>query len=108
MPRVFITHEVALDYTKAETFGDLVPVTSRDVSNVPNSHANEALINQIDQNLRRFDFLQDFLLVSGSPYVSVLCAFVLGKKAVPGDKLRILRWSSQNEQYKPITLEMVS
>jgi len=102
MSRVFITHEGPLDYSKAQAFGDLHPITSRDLSNTPNSQINRELVAQIKNKLNRFDPDEDYLLISGSPYVSSICTWVLGQLGILNFK--ILRWSNQDRVYYPIQL----
>jgi hypothetical protein len=98
--RVFITHEISIDYTPAQTYGDLIPVTSQDVSNVAGSEINRNLVRRIAKVLGRFNPEADFLLVSGSPYVGAMCAWVLGTLGV--QKFKMLRWSNQDRKYSVV------
>lgn len=100
MPKVYITHEIALDYSRAEDFGELVPVTADDFTNLSNSLHNQRLVGQVKDRLKHFEE-EDFLLISGSPYVSLLCAMVIARKQ---KSIKVLRWSNQDRQYYPLTL----
>lgn len=100
MAKVYITHEIQLDYSMAEQFGELVPVTALDVVNLQNSLHNTKLQMEIEDRLKNFTE-DDYLLVSGSPYVTVLCtAYIFRKLRL--DRIKILRWSNQDKCYHPI------
>jgi hypothetical protein len=103
MPRVFITQETQVDYTKAQQFGDLMPVTAKDLSNVPGSAINRDIVTTIAAKLRHFNPDEDFLLISGSPYVGALCAWQLGRIGI--HKFTILRWSNQDRCYYPVEVD---
>jgi hypothetical protein len=100
MARVFITQETHVDYTKAQEFGDLTPITAKDLSNVPGSAINRDIVSTIVTKLRHFNPDEDFLLISGSPYVGALCTWQLGRIGI--NKFTMLRWSNQDRCYYPV------
>ena len=104
-PRVFITQErETFNYNTASEFGELTPVTSRDVSNVPNSLHNEDLYEAIDDAMAEFDPNTDYLLPSGSPLVTGLCFASLASAG--HSTIKVLRYDGRNYVYVPLTLRL--
>lgn len=113
-PRVFITQENSqLNYSNAEAFGEVVFLTRDEVSPVPGSLTNAALMTEMETKLADFDFDNDFLAPSGSPVVSGLAFLLLGKRIeLEGlhvsrkGKLCVLRWSNRDRVYQPISITL--
>lgn len=103
-PRVFITNTVAVNYALAEPFGELVFITADDVNNLTDSMVNRRIMSKIQTILSSFDPKKDYLLISGSPYVSSLCAFVLG---VYHREFTVLRWSGRESSYFPLKFSLI-
>lgn len=109
-PRVFVTQEsTQLNYTHAEGYGDIVFLTRDEVSPVPGSLTNAAIMEELERRLETFDFDHDFIAPSGSPVVCGLAFLVLGKLAeqqgwLSCRQLRVLRWSNRDRVYQPITI----
>ena len=108
-PRVFVTQEQQLNYTNAEEFGEVVFLTSQEVSPIPNSLINGEIMAEMALKLSDFDFDSDFLAPSGSPVVSGMAFLILGRLAEREGfpacrKLCVLRWSNRDRVYQPITI----
>lgn len=100
--RIYITQEMSsLDYSNAEQFGELVPLTRDDVSSVKDSLVNAKIAADVHSRLAGFTPELDYVLFSGSPMVSALVFMELGKRF---DKVRVLRWSNRDQCYAPVTI----
>ncbi len=113
-PRVFITQENSqLNYGHAEEFGEVVFLTSKEVSPVPGSLINAEVTKELASKLESFDFDHDYIAPSGSPTVCGLAFLALGRRIelmhendVGPKNLRILRWSNRDRVYQPITITL--
>jgi hypothetical protein len=54
--------------------------------------------------LRRYDATQDWLVVSGSPYVSAAVFLLLGQAGF--ETVRVLRWDNRDRVYRPLFIEI--
>ena len=72
---VFIANEGYHDYTEAGRWGDLVPVTRKRVD-IEHTDRLQGRIHDVLQNAEK----DDYLLISGSPVISVLCAGYLFRR----------------------------
>jgi len=104
MSTVFVTQETQHDFTEAEKFGTVEFLTAKDLNNNRNSQHNEALVADIAHRLRRFNPEQDYLVITGSPYISALVFLLLGLRRERS--LRILRWDNRDLKYIPLYLEL--
>lgn len=109
--RVFVTQENAqLNYGPAEQFGEICFLTRDEVSPVPGSLTNAAIMAELAAKLRGFDFERDFLAPSGSPVVCGMAFMVLGGQIATLSHqpahVRILRWSNRDRVYQPITINL--
>lgn len=110
--RVFVTQENSqLNYTPAEQFGEVQFLTRDEVSPVPGSLTNAAVMEELTRKLEGFDFDRDYLVPSGSPVICGMAFLALGARMRDLDsfqpqlhKLRVLRWSNRDRVYQPITL----
>ena len=113
-PRVFVTQENSqLNYSNAEAFGEVVFLTRDEVSPVPGSLTNAAIMEEMEKKLADFDFDRDYIAPSGSPVVSGMAFLTLGKRieleglhASRKGKLCVLRWSNRDRVYQPITITL--
>lgn len=102
--KVYVTQEGKFDYSPAEAYGDVVFLTGDELVPIKGSLRNESLIDSLRFQLQKYDPEEDFILPSGSPYVSALVFYILGSKNV--GKLRMLRWSNRDKQYTPIFIDL--
>jgi hypothetical protein len=106
MAKVYVTQETDKDFTKAEQFGAVVflSVDRRDdFNNVHPSEHNERLVSHIKHGLRDFDPEFDWLVPTGSPYISAVVFALLGKSV---SRLRILRWDNRDFMYRPLVVDL--
>lgn len=103
---VFVTQEVPnLNYSAAESYGDVAFLTHRDFSPMAQSLNNVALMGQLKAGLVAFDPATDYVVLSGSPVVMAAVILILGSrgfKTVP-----ILRWSNRDSIYQPIHISVL-
>jgi len=109
MPKVFVTQERStFDYSPAESYGELVFLTSRDVSPIKDSLVNQSIWLEIGNKLIGFSPGTDFVLPSGSPIITGIAFFIVGLKFQAEMKsvgeLKVLRWSSRDSRYQTIQL----
>lgn len=103
-PRVFVTQETSHDFRAAEQFGTVEFVTAGDLNNMRQSLHNERLIADVKDKLKDFDPERDWLVITGSPYVSALVFLLLGMKKFRS--VRILRWDNRDFCYVPLHIEL--
>jgi hypothetical protein len=82
------------DYTAAERYGRLVPVTS---GNVDHLHTDR-LEHQIQSVLDGMDVDHDYILLSGSPMVNFLAGGFLAQR-FPAIKINYLYWEGVFSNY---------
>jgi CRISPR/Cas system-associated endoribonuclease Cas2 len=104
MPTVFVTQETTHDFTKAEVHGNIEFITKDDFNNVQNSLVNRSIIVEINHKLKKFDDSEDWIIITGSPYVSAAVFMALGNKGVKS--VNVLRWDNRNEVYHPVKLDL--
>jgi len=105
MANVYVTQETPLDFSKAEEYGELVFLSvnrSDDFHNIVNSEHNKRLMAHLAHGLKEFNEEEDFIVVTGSPYVRAAVMWILGRKQVR--KVKFLRWDNQQNTYIPLTL----
>jgi hypothetical protein len=107
MARVWVLQETNHDFTKAETFGEVVflSVAGRDdFNNVRGSLVNERLLAYLTHELRDFDPEEDFIVITGSPYITAAVFLILGNRRV--QKIKFLRWDNRDLVYIPLYVEL--
>lgn len=104
MPKVFVTQETNYDFSPAEAYGEIVFITNDDVNNINGSIHNISLMQQIRRCLHQFNQDEDFVIISGSPYVAALAFMVLGLKG--RTNIKFLRWSNRDKTYTPISVDL--
>lgn len=101
---VYVTQETHHDFTKAEHYGDIEFITKDDFSNVKNSLVNKGLIMEINHKVKKIDPEVDWLVISGSPYVSAAVFMALGRRGF--QSVNVLRWDNRDGVYRPITVDL--
>lgn len=102
--KVFVTQENPnFNYTKAEEFGDLVFVTTGDISTNINSLLSQKVLNEISVKLDIFDPVCDYILLSGSPSVSAAVFLMLGNEGYRS--LNLLKWSKMFNHYERLVIK---
>ena len=107
MAKVYVIQENNLDFSAAEDHGSIVflSVDRRDdFHNVANSEHNRSLMAQLRRQLRNYDVQEDWLVITGSPYVCAAVFALLGSMGYK--RLRILRWDNRDLRYLPLTLQL--
>lgn len=101
--KVYVTQEANVDYSKAERFGEIVFLTSQDLVNIKGSLLNANLLRTLRRNLGKFEPSLDWIVISGSPYVSAAVFTILGRMG--HTNLRLLRWGNREFDYSPVYLD---
>lgn len=101
---VYVTQETSHDFTGAESYGDIVFMTKDDYNNIRSSLMNKALTNEIKHVLQKFDPINDWIIITGSPYVAAMVFMVLGAMGIR--EVNILRWDNRDFVYRPLHLEL--
>jgi hypothetical protein len=104
MGKVFITQEARYDFSPAEQYGEVVFLTRMDLNNLRQSQHNDRVLSEIKDHLKHYDPAEDWIVISGSPYVSALVFMLLGRKRY--DEIRILRWDNRDFRYCPMHIEL--
>jgi hypothetical protein len=96
--RVYVVQELQHDYSKAEQFGELIFLSSREITPTAMgvSPANRAIIDDIKRNLHDYMPGKDYLLLAGSPIAiawTIYLAFQRGKQHLA------LKWDNQGREY---------
>jgi hypothetical protein len=103
-PTVWISQETSHDFSSAESYGDIKFITVNDFNNTRESLMNKALANEISHKLQKFDEINDWLIVTGSPYVAAQVFLQLGNNGIR--TVQMLRWDNRDFIYRPIHLEL--
>lgn len=106
MSHVFVTHESPkLDYSPAESWGELKFVTHKDYTPMGAlSPFNADLTREIKAVAKNFDSETDFVVISGSPLVTAVWFMALAERGVK--RIKVLRWSNRDNQYHPTSLNL--
>jgi hypothetical protein len=102
--KVFVTQETNLDFTPAEQFGEVQFLTRDDLNNIKGSLHNEAIVADLAAKLKDFDYVRDYVVIAGSPYISALVFMILGKMNLR--EVRVLRWNNRDFNYIPMYLNL--
>lgn len=96
--KVYIVNKAGHDFSNAEKFGELVPVT---VGNM-NVFRPDRPLFQIETVLKEFDPENDYLLLSGNVFANVLSvtSIILQRAAFAEDfQIRFLVYDAKNQKY---------
>lgn len=104
MAKVFITQEMPYNFAKAERYGDITFLTRKDLNNVKGSLHNAAVMSEIVGKLKEYDESEDWLIITGSPYISAVVFAILGRRGV--QTMNVLRWDNRDFDYVPMFIEM--
>lgn len=110
MTKVYVTQESTFDFRTAREFGELVFLTSKhqDVANVTETRTNQDLLEQIRAGLRDYTD-EDWVILTGSPYVNALVMFTIGEKSgryEDATKVKLLRWDNRGFCYLPLPISL--
>lgn len=103
MAKVYVTQETPHDFLPAEKWGEVQFLTTDDVSSIKGSIRNQELIDDLRHKLMKFDPDEDYILMTGSPYVSAIVVYLLADRC---RYLRFLRWSNRDKEYSLVHLDM--
>jgi len=104
MSKVFVTQETHYPFVDAENYGELVFMTHQDLHDSKGSLHNKELLAKLHNKLAGFDPKEDWIVITGSPYVSVAVFMMLGQMGVKA--VKILRWDNRMMRYRPMYLEL--
>lgn len=104
MAKVFVTQETSHDFTAAEEYGEVEFITKDELNNVKNSLVNVGIAVEVNHKLKQFNELEDWIVITGSPYVSALVFMALGNKGIKS--VKCLRWDNRDNVYRPIQLDL--
>lgn len=104
MSTVYVTSEMKYDFMDAERYGAITFLTNGDLHNIKGSMHNDDLLREIGVKLKSFDPEQDWLVVTGSVYVSAAIFMLLGARGFSG--VRVLRWSNRDRKYVPLYINL--
>lgn len=107
MSKVYVVQETNYNFSKAEEFGQIQFLSvyrDDDFHNIVNSQHNERLLSHLRHELREFDEEQDYLIITGSPYITAAVFWLLGHKGVK--RLNILRWDNRDFVYIPLIIKL--
>jgi len=101
MARVLIVNKAGHDFSQAEKFGDLVPVT---VGNI-NIFRPDRNLFEVGEALQNFDYKVDYLLLSGNVLANLMAASTLFLR----DKIKSLKmliYDAKNSEYIEHTITL--
>ena len=104
-PTVYMTQEGHFDYSGADDYGELKFITAEDFNSAPNSIINTQVINDIVGALRDFNKESDWVIASGSPYITAIVFLVLGLMGI--ESVNILRWDNRSRKYNELTINLI-
>lgn len=105
--RVYVVQETNYNFSKAEEFGQIKFLSvykNDDFHNITNSQHNDRMLSHLRHELRQFDQDSDYIIITGSPYITAAVFWILGRMGM--DRLNILRWDNRDFVYIPLTLKI--
>lgn len=94
MPKIYIVNKAGHDFSSAEKFGELVPVTTGNI----NVFRPDRDLFRLQQVLKDFRPDEDYLLLSGNVFANAMAvAFILFDNDY--DKIRFLVYDAKNNTY---------
>lgn len=106
MSKVYVVQETEHDFTPAEQYGEVIFMSvsgADDFKNIRGSQSNERLLAHLAHVLRDFS-AEDFIVLTGSPYVSAAVFLILGNRGI--QSVRLLRWDNRDFVYRPLYIEL--
>lgn len=102
-PRVFVIQDDhRRDFSKAATFGKLVPLIERDVFPDDADERVVTIRGIMKHILRDFNPLRDYLLLTGDPVAIVVATLLLSSMGV--FEFRVLKWDKEHGGYFPVSV----
>ena len=98
-PKVFITNKAGHDFSSAELFGDLVPVTTGNI----NVFRPDRDLFRIQEVLYEFNPEMDYLLLSGNVFANAMAIAAI-YYAHPSHDINYLVYDAKNNTYLKHTL----
>ena len=99
MAKVFIVNKAGHDFSSAESFGELVPVTTGNI----NVFRPDRDLFRIQEVLFDFDPQEDYLLLSGNVFANAMAVACIYYK-YPYENLSFLVYDAKNNKYLKHTL----
>lgn len=103
--KAFVTQETNHSYLEAERYGEITFLTREDLNNTKNSPHNEAVFRDLKYGLRNFNPDEDFIVPSGSPYITAAVFLILGNMGFK--HIKVLRWDNRDFTYIPMQFDLV-
>ena len=100
--KVYITQDNRKNYTGAYLYGEPIFITSHEYQGIRNSDKDTGICSRIAQVVANYDTKKDFVLMSGDP---IIIALTIHAMLSEHSTINILKWSSQDKVYQPITIE---
>jgi hypothetical protein len=101
--KVWVTQETDHDFVPAQAWGEVMFMTRGELSIQKNSLKNSAMVDEIHHAIKKYDPDEDYIVITGSPYVAAMAFHALGLRGVR--QLRMLRWSNRDFLYAPIIVD---
>lgn len=96
VPVVWVVNHAGHDYTKADAFGRVLPITTGKV----NPFNPDRLAVQVTERIKVADS-EDFVLISG---VQILNSIVIAMWLMKFNTVNLLQWSNRDKEYKHLVL----
>lgn len=103
VPKVFVTQELPVSYHKAEHYGEVIFLSSREATQNSNSLRNADLLRDMIKAMRDYSPGVDWLVPSGSPIAIGLGFMIASWK---GGVINILQWDSRGENYREYSVNL--
>lgn len=104
MAKVYVIQETPHNFLPAEQYGEVEFLSIGDFNSTRNSLHNENLVRNLRQRLKAYRPETDYLVITGSPYVTAAVFLILGHRGV--HEVQFLRWSNRDMVYTPLTISI--
>lgn len=102
-PKVFVTQELPVSYEKAERHGEVVFLSSREVTQTTGSLRNADILRHMVSAMKDYQPGVDYLVPSGSPLTIGIGFMIASWK---GPKIRVLQWDNRGLDYREYTVDL--
>lgn len=100
MPQVYVIHENPnFNYAPAEEFGEVVFMTDNEFSGIANSLSDRHVVQDIRAAMEKFDTMQDFLVLTGSP---IIIGFAMHLLLAKGRPVQLLKHDNRSNSYRRV------
>lgn len=103
MPKVYITQKIRVDFQQVVPHGEPVFLT-QGREDLWGEAGDATLIENLELELRDFDEDNDFIVLTGSPYVNATIMMLLGRMRVR--RVQFLRWDNGSLRYSRLTVNL--